>query len=44
MEHISTLVPQQVSSPTLSKALPGIVIGWAGANLIVDGGRACIVI
>ena len=41
MEHISTLVPQQVYNCTLSNTLPALLlyVGWPGADFIMDGGK-----
>lgn len=43
MEHISTLVPQQVNDATIDEALLVLVVGWPGVNFIMEGGRAFII-
>ena len=43
MEHISTLVPQQVNYATIGEAVLVLVVGWPGVNFIMDGGRTFVI-
>ena len=44
MEHISTLLPQQVNDATIGEAVLVLVVGWPGVDCIMDGGRAFVIL